>query len=395
MKGPALRKEALALFYELRCLVPLCDGNVGEFDMQTVLMHELGHAFGLEHNTNGIDRSVMGYYDFRGRFGPYVEDIDDLRVQYGTKTDRRFAVKVSTTDGLSWSDATSNLGSFGVTTSMDPTASRDAARIILFYTHHNKHPAWIHGDVYANNFSGSQWWVFGGSRSAYGTSGHGYDNEYMMAWVDDTDNHHVKVVFSNDGGNSFMWSNPPSDSQSYGTPSVHKVDDNTWVLAYSKFNKTDENANGKIAARISTNDGASWGSEIFLNDFYRAASGVSVSSNGPGEIRIGFAWDDRTTGSNLLKRTIRAHVAAGSLVYDDMMYENEGTRTQPVMTRNGSSYLQAWREMNFATSINTRSSASIDTTWGSYVRAVESAPITPAVAAYRNWYYEYLFYTNY
>ena len=46
--------------------------NAGEYDMQTVLMHELGHAFGLEHNTNGIDRSVMGYYDFRGRFGPYV-----------------------------------------------------------------------------------------------------------------------------------------------------------------------------------------------------------------------------------------------------------------------------------------------------------------------------------
>jgi len=363
----------------------------GEYDMMAILMHEMGHAFGLEHNTDGAERSVMGGYHFADRYGPFQDDIKDVRALYGAKTNRRFKIKRSDNSGASWSDWDTNLTSLGVTTSMGPTATRDPERTILYYTHHNKHPAFIHGDNSGANFDDEKLLVFGGQRSVYGTAGHGYDDEYMISWVDDHDNHRVKVAYSSDGGIGYAWRNPPL-SKSYGTPAIHKVFDDTWILAYSRFDRDDLNENGKIVVRVSTNNGVNWGPEVVLHSSYRAASGVTVTSNGRDEIRIGFSWDKRTTGTNFLKRTIVAHLSGNELVYDQMIYEYEKTRTQPVFTKTFGGFVEAWREVNFLTSINTRSSEEASTLWLNYVRAVESSAITPTLSAYREWGASFLYY---
>ncbi|MCA9323067.1 MAG: matrixin family metalloprotease, partial [Planctomycetes bacterium] len=162
--------------------VSIQDG--GQVDMRAVLMHELGHAFGLSHESG--PNTVMGSASWQSRYGPFSLDISDIRAQYGAETDNRVELARSTDSGLSWSNLSTNLTSFGISTTMDPSASRDPQRMVFFYTDHNKHPGWIIGSNTGTNFDASTWSVYGGLRSAYGVSGHGYDNEYMMAWVDDT-----------------------------------------------------------------------------------------------------------------------------------------------------------------------------------------------------------------
>lgn len=368
----------------------------GEYDMQGILIHELGHAFGLEHNTNGSSKSAMGGYTFRARFGPYHEDITDIQAQYGAQTNWDVKIKRSTNSGASWSNYSTNLTGLGVATTIDPTAVRDSNRSLFFYTTPSKKPAWIIGSLSPSSFDTSKWWVYGGLRSAYGNAGAGWGNEYMMAWVDDKDSHKVKVVYSSNGGESFSYRNPPS-TNSYGTPALHKLADNTWVLTYTKNHTSNKDENGKIAVRISTNDGSSWGEETILNSYYRAENGLSITSNGTSDVRIGFSWSrksNQSSGINYLKRTIRAHLSGGSLIYDGMIYESEGTRTHPVFAKNSSRMLQAWREPNFNTSINTRFSTIGSTSWDNYVRVVESSPVTPTIGAYKNYSYAFLYYMD-
>lgn len=362
----------------------------GEIDMQAVLLHELGHAWGLEHETR-TDAVMFGGYQWTDRYGPYTDDVKDLRDLYGARADLRFRSKRSTDGGLSWSDFSTNLTRLGLTTTMEPTVCRDSTRQILFYTSENKNPGWIIGNSSGSSFDTRSWWVFGGARSFYGNSGHGYDGEYMMAWVDDRDDHRIKLAMSNDGGRGWFWRAVPGDVQSYATPAVHKLASNTWLLAYAKLDRRSADETGKIVVRVSTNDGDSWGPEVVLSSYYRAEGGVSLASSATGEIRIGFSWSNRTTGANYKKRTLLARLSGSRLLYDGVIYENEGTRTLPVMAATSRNFIQAWREMNFATSINTRNSAPGVRSWDRYRRVVDSSDVTPALAARRGSSWAFLY----
>lgn len=46
------------------------NANPGEFDMQAILMHELGHCLGLDHTASGSP-TVMTSYSYFARFGPF------------------------------------------------------------------------------------------------------------------------------------------------------------------------------------------------------------------------------------------------------------------------------------------------------------------------------------
>jgi hypothetical protein len=217
----------------------------------------------------------------------------------------------------------------------------------------------------------------------------------MMAWVDhSTDRDVVNVVRSVDGGISYFWANPPA-SRTMGTPAIHKLSDNTWILAYAKLGEDASGLGdtGRIVARITSNDGVTWGPEVELNSFYRAENGVSLTSNGPDEIRLGFSWaQPYATATNYYKRTMVAHLdAASNLVFDRMIYESETSRNQPVMTKPLGRFLQAWREPNYATSINTRTSVAASSTWDNYFRALETSPVVPALAAYRGASFAFLY----
>lgn len=367
--------------------------NAGEYDLQGILTHELGHAFGLEHEDD--ERSVMfGSYHWEYRYGPATKDIADIRAQYGERTDIHIGVKRSTDGAATWTDQTSNLPGLSVSTTTDPSATRDATRTILFFTTPGKHPGFIHGNNTGSTFDTSKWWFWGGWKSLYGMGGHGWNDEYMMTFVDHTnDVNRVRVAYSNDGGVGWVMREPATVA-AVGTPSVLKVTDNTWILAYAKLDLAVRDNTGLIVARLSTNDGLSWGPEVVLNDFYRTTDGVSIAADGTGEIRLGFSWADRTTGQNYLARTIRARIEGGELQYVGMMYQGESTRTRPVMAKNSTNFIQALREPNFNTSINTRRTSETGTTWGDYVRVVETSLASPGIAAYKDFSYTFMYYLD-
>lgn len=191
--------------------------------MQGILLHEFGHALGLDHDSSSESVMFRGY-QWTYRYGPFEMDVDDLRGQYGIPSSDRFKIRRSADQGLSWTDQATNLTGLGVITTNDPAAVRHQRGTTLFYTDQNRHPAWIHGTTTGSSFDTRRWSVFGGERSAFGTTGHGYDNEMMMAWVDDTNDHRIRVVYSSDGGQRFSrWANPPVDARSDATPAIQKV----------------------------------------------------------------------------------------------------------------------------------------------------------------------------
>lgn len=365
-----------------------------EIDDRGVLLHELGHAFGLEHE-DSADSIMHPYQLWWHAYGPNKKDVEDIVALYGTQESWRMHVRRTIDDGATWSEIGSNLTGLSLTTTLPPSASRDAARSILFYTSTGHRPTWIIGSNDGATFDTATWTTFGGLPSMYGTSGHGYGDEYMMAWADhSTDRDLVNVVRSVDGGRSYFWANPPA-SRTMGTPAIHKLSDNTWILAYAKLGEDADGlgVTGRIVARLTTNDGASWGPEVELNSFYRAENGVSLTSNGPGEIRLGFSWAQSSAASpNYLKRTMVAHLdPTSNLVFDKMIIESESSRNQPVMTKPAGRFLQAWREPNYATSINTRTSVAGSSSWDNYFRAVETSPVVPALAAFRNYSFAFLY----
>lgn len=365
-----------------------------EYDDRGVMLHEMGHAFGLEHE----DSSEAIMYPFQQwwhAYGPNKKDVDDIIALYGKQDAWRVRVRRTTDDGATYAEIPSNLSGLGVSTTLPPSAVRDTARTVFYYTSLDHRPSWIIGTNDGSSFDTATWTTFGGLPSMYGTAGHGWGDEYMMAWVDHgTDQDTINVVRSVDGGRTYFWANPPA-SRTMGTPAIQKLSDHTWILAYAKLGNNSGGLadTGKIMARITTNDGASWGGEIELNSSYRAENGVSLAASGPGEIRLGFSWALPYAASpNYYKRTMVAHLdASGNLVLDRMIYEGETSRMQPVMAKPWGRFLQAWREPNYATSIDTRTSVAGSSSWDNYFRPLETSPVVPAFAAHRDWSFAFLY----
>jgi hypothetical protein len=366
----------------------------GEFDMQGILMHEMGHAFGLEHEPDAT--SVMfGSYRWQYRYGPYSKDIADMRAQYAHRTDIRLGVKRSTDGADTWGDHSSNLSGLAVSTTNDAAAIRDTDRTILFFTNPGKRPAFIHADNDGSDFDTSKWWFWGGWNSLYGMGAHGWNNEYMFTFVDGSDDlNHVRVAYSNDGGVGWVMRDPEGAPSSIGTPAVFKVSANTWVLAYAKLDTANRDNTGQIITRVSTDDGRTWGAETLLTDFYRSADGVSLAAEGTGEIRVGFSWADRTVGADYRMRTLRARLVDGALEYVGVMTQDVSSRTKPSMAKSNSAFVQSQREPNFNTSINTRKTTDTGTVWSDYVRVVETSLASPGLAAHKDLNFLFMYFLD-
>lgn len=328
--------------------------------LQDVVLHEMGHSFGLAHNTNengpageiatlrtGMFPTVSRHY----RFAPMTEDIEDLIDMYGQRDVLELNVRRSTDNGVTWSDLSSNVGDSGVQTTLPISVNRDDQRMVMFYTQMDGRPGIMSGDAGATDWDSSSRSWFGSEASLYGTNGHGYDDEYMWAWVD-ANNHQVRVVRSRDGAANGSWVNVnPTrnsfESRSGGTPAIHKLANNTWILAYAKLVADGTQDQGRIVTRISTDDGSTWGAETELlgNENFRASRGVTITSEGPERIKIGFS--DVRNGNNRSGAitTITAHLnSSNQLETDSFEFDrNIRTTTEPRFTASSNNYFLSYR----------------------------------------------------
>lgn len=367
----------------------------GEIDMQAVLMHELGHAFGLEHEDSDPRSTMNGGHSYFHRYGPTANDLTDIRALYGVRDNYRFKIKRTDEIGATWTNLTTNLTSIGVVTTGESAPVRDNLRTILYYTSSGKRPAFIHGSWTGSSFDTSKWWSWGGYPSMYGIGAAGGGTEYMFTWADYTgDAMRVRVAYSADGGLEYVLRDPPGSPATTGTPAIARLTGNTWVLAYTKLDLGSVTNTARVVARVSTNDGATWGPESVLSTLYYALGGISMVAVSPTEVRIGLSWADRVTSANYRTRVLKASVADGVITYGGAILREDYTRTSPALARTTNKLFMAFRGTNAATSLLSRLTEVTGSSFGTPTTPVASSPIPGGFGAFSGSLNAYLYYVE-
>ena len=377
----------------------LWDGGASGSDLESVLVHEVGHALGLDHSpTDG--NTMFGSNRFHQRFGPYVDDRSRLVALYGEEDRVGVNMWRSTDEGLTYATFGSAIP-VNVKTTNDLDGVRDSSNLILAYTKNTKVPCWIMGTT-SGTWDTSKWFCIGGTTSWYGTSIDGESDEYMIAYARPTsDNLNLDVRVSYGTKAQFesgsLTNRSPSGARTYGTPAIAKLGSNTWVLAYSRHSRTDATIMGEIVTRVTTDDGATWSSEVVLNDFYRAESGISIAGQQSSNVRIGFSYaaDRDNVVGNFNHRVFRAALSGSTLTYSGVMASGaDATRTQPALARAANFYHVGLRGTDAATSLYGSRATLSGTSWTDRIVSMAGTsgmPTTPGLAADKDQPFVYLF----
>lgn len=366
------------------------NANPGEFDMQGILIHELGHCLGLDHSSGANDTMNGGYQYHRQRFGPFDNDVARLRNVYSDFTENRLRQLRSTNGGVSWSVANNDLTSHGhihARTNLNPgvIATPDSGLYVVGWSFPGRVPTWLRGD--GAKFLIRHWLFYGGERSIYGPAYARDDDRTMLwAWVDNDDLGTIKVVRSTNQAYQWHWVNAPANARTYGTPGLcwTRVDgQSTWILVWPHFDRSDHDNTGYLRASISTNNGASWSTPVLLNNFYKVLSGVSVAADPNNHIVVAFGWAPNSTyGMNRI-RSFNCQVSGGQLQRVATIYGNETTRIQPALTYDAGAgkFIMAWRGQNFNTTLNSVSKSPTATSWSGKVHlSGNSSHVAPTLA---------------
>ena len=365
------------------------NANPGEFDMQGILMHELGHCHGLDHSAGANDTMNGGYQYQRQRYGPFDNDVSRLRNVYNFFTNNRLRQLRSTDSGNNWSDAPNDLtssGSVDLRTNLNPgvTAAPQSGLYLVGWSEISNAPSWLRGD--GERFLFRHWLFYGGDRSIYGPA-YARDDDHTMlwAWVANDDSGTIKLVRSFNQGYQWHWVNIPAGAHTFGTPGLcwtRVGGQSTWILVWPHFDRADHTNTGYLRASISQDDGNSWSVPIVLNSFYKVLSGVAAAADVNNHIEIAFAWAPHSTyGMNLI-RTLVCMVNGGQLQQNSIVYMDNGTRIQPSLTFNSNTdtFILAWREQNFNTSLNVVNRGRTATSWPPLVRPGPSTHVAPSLS---------------
>jgi hypothetical protein len=365
------------------------NANPGEFDMQGILIHELGHCLGLDHSSGANDTMNGGYQYHRYRYGPFVNDVARLRAVYDLFIRNNLRELQTIDSGGSWSPLGNNLTTYNnsaARTNLNPGVSATPASgmYVVGWTMLGTTPTWLRGD--GNTFLFNPWYFYGGERSLYGPAYASDDGNTMLwVWVTNDDNGTIKVVRSTNHALTWTVVGVPSGARTFGTPALCWTRVNgqsTWILAWSHFDRADHNATGHIRASISTNNGSSWSAPVEIETFYKALSGVSLAASTNNRVLLTFAWAPHSLyGMNLI-RAIKCRVNAGQLQSQGLVYSNWATRIQPSVAFDlaRDRWILAWREQDFNTSINASSKAPADSGWGPLIRPGVRSHVAPALA---------------
>lgn len=367
------------------------NANPGEFDMQGILMHELGHCLGLDHSSSIINTMYGSYVYLSYRFGPFDDDVNRVRSVYSDFVNNRLRQVRSVNSGESWSivgnDLTrmgSNAGRTNVNLGVTATP-RSGFYLVGWTLVGSRHPTWLRGD--GEKFLTRHWLFYGGEHSIYGpVYAHDSDRTMMWVWVKNDNVGTIKIVVSTNQGYQWYWVNSPPSSRTFGTPGLCCTRVNgqsTWILVWSHFDRNDHNGTGYIRSSISTNNGSTWSTPVILNTFYKVLSGVSATAGPNNQVVVAFSWAPNTTyGINLI-RSFDCQVSNGQLQQTGTSYTRETTRIQPAVTYESQAnrFIIGWRGQDFYTLLNSMYKLRNDASWSGKVILPNSSHVAPALSS--------------
>jgi len=367
----------------------------GEFDMQATFHHELGHALGLDHDSD--DPKIMGsYWDF-SRYGPYKADIAGVQSLY-SQYDRNTLRQLRSTDGgATWTPVNNQLTSHGsgsARTSQGPavTATNAGGYVVAWATPGNA-PSWLRGD--GQSFRFDQWFLFGGERSTYGMSLGSDDrgallwawtDEYRGTWPDQSQWNRVRVVRSTDGGASWAWAGSPAHARGIGAPALACTTvggQPVWILAWAHLDPADQTRCGSIMVSVSRNGGASWSAPLEMSRG-RSLSGVALAADRNGRFIVAYADAPRGTinGMNAVRWHDGRVGATGGPQDLGVRATGQTTRIQPALTfdTNRNRFILSWRGQDRNTTLNVMTMGATQPAFGSYIWLQQRSHVAPALA---------------
>ena len=365
------------------------NASPGEYDMQAILMHELGHTYWLDHSSNPQD-VMWGNYSYHYRFGPYEQDVQRVKALYGDFAENRLRLFRSSNGGSTWISTPTAITSYNhyharTTSNAGVAPVGSLGLYALQWSHPNRIPTWLRND--GVNFLFTPWWYYGGERAVLGHAVASDDaGTLLWAWVTNDNALPIRLVGSTNAGASWYSLTPPAGAASTGTPGLAFTRVNgvgTWVMVWSHFDRSDHGGTTRLLASLSTNGGFSWSTPVVLDSFYRVLSGVTVAAAPDNRVLVAFAWADNSNyGTNLI-RVLRCSVSGGALTEQGVMYGTNRTRIQPAVAYHPQSnrFLLAFREQNYLTSLDVASAAWGDSVWSAAQQLPNSSTnVAPVIA---------------
>jgi hypothetical protein len=366
----------------------------GEFDMQAIFHHELGHALGLDHASD--DPTFMkSYWDF-GRYGPYKADIAGVQGLY-SQYDRNTLRQLRSTDGgATWAPVTNQLtthGNAAARTSLGPAVTASDGGYVIAWSLPGNAPTWLRGD--GSTFRFDQWFFYGGERSPFGlalgsddagTLLWAWTDEYRGAWPDQSQWHNVRVVRSADGAASWAWTSTPAQGKSIGAPGLACTrvgGQPVWILAWAVLDPADQERCASVLVSISRDGGLSWSAPIEMSRG-RALSGVAVAANQAGRFVVAYADAPRGTinGMNQIRWHDCRVPASGAPQDLGVNATGQTTRIQPALAfdRARDRFIMAWRGQDRNTTLNVLTMGGSGTGFGNSVWVNRRSHVAPALA---------------
>jgi hypothetical protein len=262
-----------------------------------VMVHELGHCLGLiGHTPTSATRySVMTFDPYAGwpqLFGPWPDDIARLQALYGVPTSLETIVVRKFNGQAAWPVYKAlPHAEFGNTT-LPIGAVREGTRMAFAYTV----PTWNLIMTGIGDLNKNTWNMLGASfsDSAYGISMERGAADYLMAYVEWTGdavpggegpNCQIRLRRSVNRGQDWTAVSSFPASYSSSTPELLYLGNNTWAILYSYFGNSQQTRPasftgshlagnyqqtspeyrphfGRLVARVSTDNGVTWGAEI-------------------------------------------------------------------------------------------------------------------------------------